>query len=242
MEFVIASHNQKKIREIAAILGTLGISFEPLPGGAPEPEETGPTFEENALIKARAACALTGKPAIADDSGLAVDALGGAPGIYSARYCEGSDLDRNAFLLRSMEGIPDGRRQARFVSAVACAFPNGDALTVRGECGEAAEGGEAGEALEAHAGALHHRHIHALYHQFSCYTVNHACGSFLWARPKAPLGLRPCAGLTPTGLALHFSRTRGVDTAHMGHWPICTLGERMPASQAMKAPAGGGLP
>ncbi len=135
MEFVIASHNQKKIREIAAILGTLGISFEPLPGGAPEPEETGPTFEENALIKARAACALTGKPAIADDSGLAVDALGGAPGIYSARYCEGSDLDRNAFLLRSMEGIPDGRRQARFVSAVACAFPNGDALTVRGECG-----------------------------------------------------------------------------------------------------------
>ena len=135
MEFVIASHNQKKIREIAAILGTLGLSFEPLPGGAPEPEETGPTFEENALIKARAACALTGKPAIADDSGLAVDALGGAPGIYSARYCEGSDLDRNAFLLRSMEGIPDGRRQARFVSAVACAFPNGDALTVRGECG-----------------------------------------------------------------------------------------------------------
>lgn len=135
MEFVIASHNQKKIREIAAILGTLGISFEPLPGGAPEPEETGPTFEENALIKARAACTLTGKPAIADDSGLAVDALGGAPGIYSARYCEGSDLDRNAFLLRSMEGIPDGRRQARFVSAVACAFPNGDALTVRGECG-----------------------------------------------------------------------------------------------------------
>ncbi len=135
MEFMIASHNQKKIREIAAILGTLGISFEPLPGGAPEPEETGPTFEENALIKARAACALTGKPAIADDSGLAVDALGGAPGIYSARYCEGSDLDRNAFLLRSMEGIPDGRRQARFVSAVACAFPNGDALTVRGECG-----------------------------------------------------------------------------------------------------------
>ena len=135
MEFVIASHNQKKIREIAAIVGTLGIAFEPLPGGAPEPEETGPTFEENALIKARAACALTGKPAIADDSGLAVDALGGAPGIYSARYCEGSDLDRNAFLLRSMEGIPDGRRQAWFVSAVACAFPNGDALTVRGECG-----------------------------------------------------------------------------------------------------------
>ena len=106
----------------------------PLPEGAPEPEETGTTFEENALIKAQAACQLTGKPAIADDSGLAVEALDGAPGIYSARYCEGSDADRNAFLLRKMEAVPDGSRQAKFVSAIACAFPNGDTLTVRGEC------------------------------------------------------------------------------------------------------------
>ena len=68
MEFIIASHNQKKIREMDAILGALGISFSPLPEGAPEPEETGTTFEENALIKAQAACQLTGKPAIADDS------------------------------------------------------------------------------------------------------------------------------------------------------------------------------
>ena len=134
MEFIIASHNQKKIREMAAILGALGISFSPLPEGAPEPEETGTTFEENALIKAQAACQLTGKPAIADDSGLAVEALDGAPGIYSARYCEGSDADRNAFLLRKMEAVPDGSRQAKFVSAIACAFPNGDTLTVRGEC------------------------------------------------------------------------------------------------------------
>ncbi|MCI8857651.1 MAG: RdgB/HAM1 family non-canonical purine NTP pyrophosphatase [Clostridiaceae bacterium] len=134
MEFIIASHNQKKIREMDAILGALGISFSPLPEGAPEPEETGTTFEENALIKAQAACQLTGKPAIADDSGLAVEALDGAPGIYSARYCEGSDADRNAFLLRNMEAVPDGSRQAKFVSAIACAFPNGDTLTVRGEC------------------------------------------------------------------------------------------------------------
>ena len=134
MEFIIASHNQKKIREMDAILGALGISFSPLPEGEPEPEETGTTFEENALIKAQAACQLTGKPVIADDSGLAVEALDGAPGIYSARYCEGSDADRNAFLLRKMEAVPDGSRQAKFVSAIACAFPNGDTLTVRGEC------------------------------------------------------------------------------------------------------------
>ncbi len=134
MEFVVASHNPKKLREMEAILGALGISFAPLPEGAPEPEENGLSFEENARIKARAACGFTGKPAIADDSGLCVDALDGAPGIYSARYCEGTDEDRNAFLLRQMEGVPDGRRQARFVSAIAAAFPNGDELTVRGEC------------------------------------------------------------------------------------------------------------
>ncbi|NBH79404.1 RdgB/HAM1 family non-canonical purine NTP pyrophosphatase [Clostridiaceae bacterium] len=134
MEFVVASHNRKKIGEMDAILGALGISFLPLPQGAPEPEEDGAAFEENALIKARAACAFTGKPAVADDSGLCVDALGGAPGIYSARYCEGSDSDRNAFLLEKLAAVPDGGRQAQFVSAVACVFPSGEALVVRGEC------------------------------------------------------------------------------------------------------------
>lgn len=156
MEFVVASHNRKKIREIDAILGALGVSFVPLPEGAPEPEETGTTFEENARIKARAACAFTGKPAVADDSGLCVDALGGAPGVYSARYGsaeyleraralgwdadfaplppEADDADRCACLLRNLETTPDGGRRARFVSAIACAFPNGDELTVRGEC------------------------------------------------------------------------------------------------------------
>ena len=133
MEFVVASHNRKKIGEMDAILGALGISFLPLPQGAPEPVEDGVAFEENALIKARAACAFTGKPAVADDSGLCVDALGGAPGIYSARYCEGSDSDRNAFLLENLAAVPDGGRQAQFVSAVACVFPSGEALVVRGE-------------------------------------------------------------------------------------------------------------
>ena len=134
MEFVVASHNRKKIGEMDAILGALGISFLPLPQGAPEPVEDGAAFEENALIKARAACAFTGKPAVADDSGLCVDALGGAPGIYSARYCEGSDSDRNAFLLENLAAVPDGGRQAQFVSAVACVFPSGEALVVRGAC------------------------------------------------------------------------------------------------------------
>lgn len=134
MKFVIASHNQKKIAEMNAILGALGIEFTAQPGDAPEPEETGTVFEENALIKARAACAFTGLPAVADDSGLCVDALDGAPGVYSARYCAGDDKDRNAFLLKNMEAVPDGKRQARFVSAIACVFPNGDELVVRGEC------------------------------------------------------------------------------------------------------------
>ncbi|MGE4548446.1 MAG: RdgB/HAM1 family non-canonical purine NTP pyrophosphatase [Intestinibacillus sp.] len=150
-EFVLASHNAKKLRELREILGTLEIAVSALPEGAPEPEENGDTFEENALIKARAACRLTGKPALADDSGLCVDALGGAPGVYSARYgsaayCvrypdgfavlppDAADTDRTLRLLRAMETVPSNRRQARFVSAIACVFPDGREFTVRGEC------------------------------------------------------------------------------------------------------------
>ena len=134
MEFVIASHNQKKIREIAAILGTLGISFEPLPGGAPEPEETGPTFEENALIKARAACALTGKPAIADDSGLEIDYLDGEPGVHSARYMGENTpyQEKNNQILKRLEGVPMEQRTARFVCAIAAVFPDGKTCVKRG--------------------------------------------------------------------------------------------------------------
>ena len=131
-QFVLASHNKKKLAEMATILGGLGIEVLPLPENAPEPEETGTTFEENALIKARSAADFTGLPAIADDSGLCVDALGGAPGIYSARYCAGTDLDRNAFLLENMKDKDD--RACRSVCAIVCLLPGGQRLTVRGEC------------------------------------------------------------------------------------------------------------
>ena len=132
MRFVLASHNQKKLRELGDILGALGIEVVPLPEGASEPEENGQTFEENACIKARAAAALTGLPAVADDSGLCVDALDGAPGIYSARYCEGTDADRNAFLLTNM--ADQENRTCRFVCGIACVQPDGAEFTVRGEC------------------------------------------------------------------------------------------------------------
>ena len=132
--FVIATNNQKKLREIDAILKQIGASAVTMreAGINTDPEETGTTFEENAFIKAQAACAASNKPAIADDSGLEVDALDKAPGIYSARYCEGTDQDRVDFLLRNMQGKSD--RTARFVSAVCCVFPSGERLTVRGEC------------------------------------------------------------------------------------------------------------
>jgi len=132
--FVIASNNPKKLREIGAILEKIGaraISLKEA-GITSDPEETGKTFEENSLIKARSACDRANLPAIADDSGLCVEALSGEPGIYSARYCEGSDTDRLFFLLKNMEGKEN--RHAKFVSAVSCVFPNGEEITVRGEC------------------------------------------------------------------------------------------------------------
>ncbi len=136
MKFVLASHNAKKLRELQNHFVSLGIEVVALPSEAPEPVEDGKTFEENAFIKARSAMQYTGLPAIADDSGLAVDALDGAPGIYSARYCEGTDEDRNAFLLQNLRQIPDNARTARFVCALACVFPDAPAkdFVVRGEC------------------------------------------------------------------------------------------------------------
>ena len=122
MQFVLASHNKKKLAELSAIVSSLGIEIIPLPEGAPEPEENGKTFEENALIKAKSAAEFTGLPALADDSGLCVDALDGAPGIYSARYCEGTDEDRNAFLLKNMQDKEN--RACRFVCAIACVREN----------------------------------------------------------------------------------------------------------------------
>ena len=121
---VVASNNAHKIEEIRAILGAVlpDAEFKAMGeiGGLPEPEETGTTFEENAFIKAQTIHDLTGLPTVADDSGLVVDALDGAPGVYSARYCgvHGDDAANNAKLLREMEGVPQEKRTARFMSCV----------------------------------------------------------------------------------------------------------------------------
>lgn len=149
MKYIIATHNAHKLAEIARILAPLGIEAvtdRDLGIELPEVDETGTTFAENAYLKAASACEFSGLPAIADDSGLAVDALGGEPGVYSARYGGDGldDNDRNNLLLRNMKDIPVGQRQAQFVSAVCCVFPNGDTLRtegiVRGEIGFAAKG------------------------------------------------------------------------------------------------------
>ena len=136
MKAVLASHNQKKIKELREILADLGVEVlsQSDVGVSLEPEETGTTVEENARIKARAVMEATGLPASADDSGLAVDALDGAPGVYSARYGgEGlDDTGRWKLLLQNMEGKPD--RTCRFVCVVCCIFPDGTELMARGEC------------------------------------------------------------------------------------------------------------
>ena len=134
--YVIATNNAHKLHEIRDILENDRRKFVSMKeaGIATDPEETGTTFEENALIKARAACKASGLPALADDSGLEVDALNGEPGIYSARYCEGSDQDRVDFLLKKMENVPDESRGAQFVSAIACVYPDGTEFAIRGIC------------------------------------------------------------------------------------------------------------
>ena len=134
--YVIATNNGHKLQEIRDILENDRRRFLSMKeaGIATDPEENGLTFEENALIKARAACKAAGMPALADDSGLEVDALGGAPGIRSARYCEGSDQDRVNFLLKNLEGIPQEKRGAQFVSCIACVYPDGTEFAVRGIC------------------------------------------------------------------------------------------------------------
>lgn len=134
MKFVVATHNLKKLEELERILTPLDISVS-----APdleEVEETGTTFAENAFLKADAACRQTGLPAVADDSGLMVDALNGAPGVYSARYAgEGaSDLDRIHKLLNALKAVPQEKRTAKFVSSICCVFPDGSKIVAEGEC------------------------------------------------------------------------------------------------------------
>ena len=131
MKFVIATHNQHKLDELRRILAPLGVEADIDPN-LPEADETGVTFQENAFIKADEACKFTGLPAIADDSGLMVDALGGEPGVYSARYAPVGQ--RKATVLQKLEGLTGEARGAQFVSAVCCVFPNGDTVTAEGIC------------------------------------------------------------------------------------------------------------
>jgi len=128
-KLVIASHNQGKVREIAELLGPYGM--EPVSAGAlnlPEPEETGTTFIANAELKALQAADLSGLPALADDSGLCVEALGGEPGIFSARWA-GPDKDFGLAMRKVEDAIqakgPDAGRDAHFVCALALAWPDG---------------------------------------------------------------------------------------------------------------------
>lgn len=136
MKLVLASKNPKKLKEMQEILAHLGVEvcLQADVGVDVDVEETGTTFAENAQLKAVAVMKASGLPAIADDSGLCVDALNGAPGVYSARYGgEGlDDAGRYKLLLENMRGMMD--RRCGFVSAICCAFPNGDVLTAQGEC------------------------------------------------------------------------------------------------------------
>ena len=136
MKFVLATHNPNKIREMGAILGQFGVEVvSPKDLGITvDVEETGSTFAENAMLKAKAICELAKLPAIADDSGLCVDALNGGPGVYSARY-GGPGLDdtgRWQLLLKNMAG--ESNRACKFVSVICCAFPDGGEVMARGEC------------------------------------------------------------------------------------------------------------
>ena len=132
MEILLASTNRGKLAELQAMGRDLaGVSFAL--GPPLEVEETGTTFAENAAIKARAVLAATGKPALADDSGLVVDALDGRPGVHSARYAP-TDAERIAKLLQELAGVPAERRTAAFVCAMALALPDGRLIAVEGRC------------------------------------------------------------------------------------------------------------
>ena len=137
--FLIATHNMKKRNELQRILSPLGIDVktaEQVGIELTDVEETGETFYENALLKAKNGCLESGMPCVADDSGLAVDYIVGAPGVYSARFAgeHGNDDKNNQKLLKILKGVPLEERTARFVSVVCCVFPNGDVISARGEC------------------------------------------------------------------------------------------------------------
>ncbi len=130
-ELVLASHNAGKLKELQAMLGSHIKVRAVSEFSSIEPEETGLSFIENAILKARHAAQVSGLPALADDSGLAVDALGGAPGIYSARYADGQgDAANNAKLLDVLKAVPDSERGAQFVCALALVRHAADPLPI----------------------------------------------------------------------------------------------------------------
>ena len=138
MKVVLASKNKHKLEEISKITEKFGIELvlQSELGIALDVEETGTTFEENSFIKAEAVMKATGLPALADDSGIAVDALNGEPGIYSARYGFDDSLDdwgRLLLLLKNTEHVPDGQRQAQFVCVITLVMPEGQTIQARGE-------------------------------------------------------------------------------------------------------------
>ena len=138
MKVVLASKNKHKLVEISKITEKFGFELvlQSELGVDIDVEETGTTFEENSLLKARAVMEATGLPALADDSGIAVDALNGEPGIYSARYGFDESLDdwgRLELLLKNTEHVPDGQRQAQFVCVISFVTPDGQVIQARGE-------------------------------------------------------------------------------------------------------------
>lgn len=138
MKVVLASKNKHKLIEISKITEKFGIQLilQSELGVDIDVEETGTTFEENSFLKAEAVMKATGLPALADDSGIAVDALNGEPGIYSARYGFDDSLDdrgRLELLLKNTEHVPDGQRQAQFVCVITMVTPDGQTVQARGE-------------------------------------------------------------------------------------------------------------
>jgi XTP/dITP diphosphohydrolase len=137
VKLVVATANADKAAEIRAVLRDAGLDVElvPRPAGVPEIEETGTTLEENARLKAVALCTATGLPAVADDTGLAVDALRGAPGVYSARYAgdDATYADNVAKLLRELAGVDEPARTARFSTVALARWPDGREVAAIGE-------------------------------------------------------------------------------------------------------------
>jgi XTP/dITP diphosphohydrolase len=150
VRFVLATANPDKVGEIAAVLADCGLALElvPRPAEFPDVDESGRTLEENARLKAVAVCDATGTPAIADDTGLEVGALGGAPGVRSARFAGESATyaDNVEKLVRLLRDVPSERRTARFATVALARFPDGREVaaigTVEGAIAEAPRGGE----------------------------------------------------------------------------------------------------